>query len=100
MLVFLLTMPRNNSWNNRWTGEGNIYARSRSRPKTIENNLDNQEFYYDFGDGWTAKVSTQKMSAKDANKIMKNSKGFCGYDWMIDSILTHGEIKIERPKSN
>ncbi len=26
-LVFTLTMPNNNSWNGRWSGAGNLYAK-------------------------------------------------------------------------
>jgi hypothetical protein len=32
------------------------------------------------------------MSASEARKIARKSKGFCGYDWMIRSIIKHGYI--------
>lgn len=37
-------------------------------------------------------MSVYKADAKTANRAQKNSVGFCGYDWMIDSILEHGSI--------
>ena len=50
-------------------------------------------FYYDFQDGWGASVCVEKMAAIDGQKIMRKSKGFCGYDWMIDEIIQLGRIK-------
>lgn len=52
--LFILTMPKNNSWNGKWTGEGNLYAYSQvafRRGKPIYSNLKEGNFYYDFGDG-------------------------------------------------
>ena len=36
----------------------------------------------------------KKVDIKEANKIMKKSVGFYGYDWMIDSIIKNKEIKV------
>lgn len=96
MLLFTLSMPNVGSWNGKWTGEDNVYARSFKRTNKIEKELDGKSFCYDFGDGWTARISVQKVLSKDAKKIMKNSKGFAGYDWMISSIFEHGEIVWEK----
>ena len=48
--LFILTMPKNNSWNGKWTGEGNLYAYSQvafRRGKPIYSNLKEGNFYYD-----------------------------------------------------
>jgi hypothetical protein len=37
-------------------------------------------FRYDFGDGWTACISVDVVDSKEANRVMKKSRGFCGYD--------------------
>ncbi len=97
ILLFKLSMPNVGSWNNQWTGEGRLYARTRSfrGKKQIEKAKDLiGSYFYDFGDGWTACVYVTEISPSDSRKINKNSVGFCGYEWMIDSIVNNGEIKI------
>lgn len=103
LIKFELTMPNVGSWNGKWTGESNLYAKiinwdkhygvSKTSKEKVKKILDIGEFYYSFGDGWGANVSVLKIDNKDAIKIRKTSRGFCGYDWMIDSILKYGEIK-------
>ena len=47
-----------------------------------------------FGDdGWGANVNVKIVDSKEAAKVRKKTKGFCGYDWMIDSIIERQEIK-------
>ena len=97
MLVqFTLSMPNCNSWNGRWTGEDNIYARVRNLTKkdypNLEELLEKGYFTYRFDDGWCAGISVEKIDSKRASKIRKNTKGFYGYDWMITSILKDGYI--------
>lgn len=99
MLVkFTLSMPGVNSWNNRWSGEEYLYARVRkfnkSDCKNLETILEEGYFSYDFGDGWRAGISIEKIDSKEAARVRKNSRGFYGYDWMIDSILSDGYIHI------
>ena len=99
-IKFTLTMPNNNSWNGRWTGEENLYVKFRKVPNQKIDDLGIQKpnmhvsknFYYDFGDGWGANVRVCVSDYKEKNKLQKKSSGFCGYDWMIDSILSHGKI--------
>ena len=55
--------------------------------------LDIGDFYYRWDDGWTACVSVTKMSAPEARKLKEKSGSFCGYDWMVDSILNNCSIK-------
>ena len=92
ILSFELGMPNNNSWNGRWSGENDFYARviNFGRGKSAEDKAreirDKGYFYYSFGDGWGASVSVKEVDAKEAAKIRRKSNGFCGYDWMITSI--------------
>lgn len=90
------------SWNGAWSGTGNLYAKtvslSKKQIQTLkENGIETKigskaSFFYDFGDGWKAKVYMTIGYAKDFRKTMTRSKGFLGYDWMIDEILEHGKI--------
>lgn len=91
-LIFILTMPGNNSWNGRWPGEGKVYAMKRkvSGKKAIE--LAGKSFGYNFGDGWYASVRCTKPDAAESRRLMKASQGFCGYQWMVDSIIQDGAI--------
>lgn len=118
-LLFELTMPRNGSWNGQWTGAKNIYARKRRvseevakrvmadatshpiyegifSPKLIGQSELEASFGYDFGDGWYANIKVTQVPAKVANSVVKKSVGFYGYDWMIDSIILHDEIKLSK----
>lgn len=96
MALFIITMPNVNTWNGRWSGENAIYAKSLTafrRNKPIYENLKEGNYGYNFGDGWRANVEVKFMTKRDANSIMKKSKGFMGYDWMIYDICKYGEIK-------
>lgn len=92
ILNFELSMPSNNAWNGKWGSEGEFYAKIINFGKTQKAEtkaqaiLDEGYFRYSFGDGWVAGVSVKKVAAKEAGKIRRKSKGFCGYDWMVDSI--------------
>ena len=93
MIIFTLSMPNRGSWNNKWSGDGKVYARIRHN-KAVPPEIVGKDFYYTWPDGWTACVSVEKVDAKEADKIMKKSVGFYGYDWMIDSIIKNKEIKL------
>lgn len=102
LIAFELSMPNNNSWNGRWSGQGNVYARVHSiRSKAIgERVLANTGYYYNFGDGWGAHVAVREVDAATARKLRNASKGFCGYDWMIEQIKQHGRIlKLHEQRS-
>jgi len=101
---FELTMPNVGSWNGKWTGEGQKYYIVKSVTdkyfKTnIEKLLDGDKlynsWYYNFGDGWGASVRMELIDATIARHRRKISKGFCGYDWMVDSIIKRGKISTE-----
>lgn len=100
MIAFVLSMPSCNSWNGKWSGEDQLYAlvRNSGRSKAAQNLakriVKTGSFYYNFGDGWTACVSAKMVTSAEARGIRKRTHGFCGYDWMVDSILRHETIQV------
>ena len=99
ILSFELTMPNVGSWNGQWTGQSSKYYRhrkvSKQEAEKILANKERNSWYYSFDDGWGANVSVEKVLSGEKNKRERNSKGFAGYDWMIDEILKYGRI-LER----
>jgi hypothetical protein len=89
-------MPNVGSWDGKWSGEEVLYARVRPyRGKTAMERakaLDGKSYHYSWGDGWGASVDVREVTASEAAKIRKKSRGFCGYDWMIDSIEARDKI--------
>lgn len=93
-------MPNVNSWNGKWTGADKKYYRiegftSSKNKERIHELLDGKtwnSWYYDFGDGWGASIKMEIVEAAEARKRQKQSAGFCGYEWMITSILKYGKI--------
>ena len=103
--LFILTMPGTNTWNGKWTGEGGLYAYSKvafRRGKQIYENLKEGYSEYNFGDGWRAGVRVTYVTKSEANKTMRASNGFRGYEWMCEELMTLGRIKTveERRKEN
>lgn len=100
ILAYFLSMPNNNAWNGKWTGQGKPYVivknygRSNESIKKASGILDIGSCYYNFGDGWGASVAIKKVDAKEASRLRRKSAGFCGYNWMVKSIETHGDIRI------
>ena len=98
-ISFKLTMPRVNSWNGKWTGVDKCYAivvkltekAYKERQKEFDK-LKAGQFTYEFSDGWEAFIDTWFVSEEEAKKLVKNSAGFAGYDWMVASILDYGTI--------
>jgi hypothetical protein len=102
IICFELSMPDRGSWNGRWSGEGRPYARirkfggSKATKEKAARILAEGSYYYNFADGWGASVSVRDVTPSEAAKIERKSAGFCGYDWMIDSIIRDGEILVKR----
>jgi|SRR5208337_1593526 len=97
ILAFKLTMPGVASWNGKWSGEGRLYARTRTvgkkKGEEVLSGSDKKFFGYRWSDGWFASVQVEQIDSDEKRKLTKNSVGFAGYDWMIDSILTYGKIR-------
>jgi hypothetical protein len=91
-------MPGVASWNGKWSGERDYYAiiksfRGKSDIADAERILRKGYYHYAFGDGWRAAVYVRRVDSAEAREVRKKSNGFCGYDWMIDSIISTDEIK-------
>ena len=106
IVSFELTMPNVASWNGRWSGEGKKYFIIRKFTGKASKEVISKLFvgtitplearnswYYRWEDGWGANVEAEIVDAYTANKRKKVSSGFCGYDWMVDSILKNGKIQ-------
>lgn len=101
LISFELSMPSNNSWDGRWSGQDDVYVvvrRFSKMPEVDGKQLAGGRFSYSFGDGWVAAVTVRVVTSAAAAKLRKQSKGFCGYNWMIDSILSYGKIYADPPE--
>jgi len=99
-LSFTLTMPSVGSWDGKWTGEEKLYVRvidfgkSKKAHAEAKKILDVGYFHYDFGDGWSAGITVKEVSGNEIRGLRAKSAGFCGYEWMIESIRECLEIKV------
>ena len=99
MLSFTLSMPNVGSWNGKWSGEKYLYAivKNMGTSKKAEELTKDLVggYYYSFGDGWCARVSVEKITSSEARVIRRKSSGFCGYEWMVKSIIRNKKIIVE-----
>jgi len=101
ILCFELSMPNVGSWNGKRSSANSYFAKVVSFGRTkkgiekAQTILDKGYFSYSFGDGWRAGISVKEVNAKEAAKARRKSKGFCGYDWMIDSIRHNNSIQTD-----
>jgi hypothetical protein len=99
IIAFELTMPSVGSWNGKWTGDKDLFAKCRTLSKPEAERLlgDGMEknFSYRWDDGWCASIRVRKIDSSEKKVLERKSSGFCGYDWMIDSIIEHGNIITE-----
>jgi len=96
-LAFILTMPNRGSWNGGWSGEDRIYCilKSFTSKKDMEKAdrlILKKNFHYSWSDGWGANVEVKLVDRAEAMRLRRRSQGFCGYDWMVKSILQYGTI--------
>jgi hypothetical protein len=96
IVAFELSMPSNGSWDGRWSGAEKRYVRVQnvgiSKKARSKWGALIGRYSYSFGDGWTACVVVSEVDPAKARALRKVSAGFCGYDWMIDSIRFDGDI--------
>lgn len=84
---FTLSMPNVGSWNGKWSGAGRCYAIVRSYPiSKADEILSKGGFYYRWDDGWGASIRAEELNSLAARRLRAKSVGFCGYDWMVNSI--------------
>jgi len=95
-LAFRLFMPGRSSWDGKWSGDTKFFAVTRSVPVALAEKVlqgsPNTSYGYNFGDGWVANVGVSKIDGREKRQIDRKSKGFCGYNWMVDSILDKQRI--------
>lgn len=100
MVAFTLSMPGVGSWDGKWSrqDECHVIVRSLTVSEAVHalNNHQSGYHHYAFGDGWAAGVSVREVDRSEARKLRRKSDGFCGYDWMVDSILKHGKIQCRK----
>ena len=97
-LLFTLSMPNRGSWNGRWSGEDKFYGKFLSFTSTkgkvkARELLSAGSWHFSWGDGWGATITVRELEKADVRRFKRNSAGFCGYDWMVDSIIACGEIR-------
>jgi hypothetical protein len=97
IIQYTLSMPQVGSWNGKWSGEDKLYAicRSHSKKETqriLGDGIDHWSYHWT--DGWSALVEAKIIDSEEAARVRKKSVGFCNYEWMIDSIETHGKIIV------
>jgi hypothetical protein len=85
-------MPNVGSYNGKWSGEGRLYAIVKSIHKNKCLLRDGDYYHYNFGDGWSAGVRVSFVNSAEAARIRRKSAGFCGYEWMVKSIIDNGKI--------
>lgn len=88
-VIFELSMPSNNAWDGKWSGEGNTYTVAKTLPNAKFDGL-KRRYTYSFGDGWVAAVRVREAAPRE-----KATNRFCGYEWMIDSILKRDAITAD-----
>lgn len=104
-LAFILSMPGCPSWNGKWSGQGSLYAKvisfssSQKNKAKAQSIIDLGPYSHWWDDGWRAHIDVRLVDGKEARSITKISKGFCGYDWMIDNIRSHGSCYDKKPET-
>jgi hypothetical protein len=115
LVEFKLKMPGRASWNGAWSGEGKNYSLVRelsdedfarlfdlvpsgsptvvacsavpglSATRIAAKCL--RVWSHRWSDGWVAEVTARVVPADEE---LAKSDGFCGYEWMVDNILSRG----------
>ena len=97
MIIFELTFPNRGSWNGRWSGEKDRHIIVKKDSQVPKDRI-GKTYSYDFGDGWVASIAVRKMNGNDSEyrKLKKKNAGFCGYDWMVYSIIAADEVVYKK----
>lgn len=96
LYAFTLSMPSNNSWNGKWSGQDKPYVIVRA-VNAKKYKPEPGSYRYSFGDGWVACVEVREVDGKESRRLRKISQGFCGYNWMIDEIIWYKQIRGSVP---
>lgn len=96
ILAFHLSMPNRPTWDGNWSGAGRKYVvtrsfRGRSGTEKAESILAEGYYHYQWPDGWGAGIQVEEVDSRRARQLRKQSAGFCGYEWMVDTICLYGK---------
>lgn len=96
ILAFYLSMPNCASWNGKWSGDGRKFVivktfRGKKATEKAEKIRDTGYYHYSWPDGWGAGITVKEIDSRQAVRLRRESEGFCGYDWMVESIIKYGE---------
>jgi hypothetical protein len=95
-------MPKVGSWNGKWTGAEKNYTeirRVRNDDKDFakcKQLVAQKNHQYDFGDGWVMNIEVKEIYFNQLKKALRESDGFCGYSWAVDSLIKRGYIISDR----
>lgn len=93
-VVFSLSMPHCGSWNGHWSGENRKHLIFQRMSDKLAAAFDGMSWDYRWDDGWCAVVDARIVSREERRKLSKQNAGFCGYEWMVESILAFGRIEM------
>jgi len=97
-IEFKLTMPGRNTWNGKWSGDDKNYTIVKSVSEAQASLLfegpsrKERSWSYAWADGWCAVVTARRLTKGER---LRKSDGFCGYEWMVNSIISRGSIKAD-----
>lgn len=93
--AFVLTMPGKASWNGKWSGDSSPHILVKDIPAKVRKNLISRSpFQHRWDDGWVAQIDVVPMSK--VYSLIDKSTGFCGYNWMVESLIRFGSIYYAR----
>lgn len=100
ILAFHLSMPNCASWNGRWSGKGRKYVivktfRTKKAIAKATTIRDKGYYHYSWSDGWGAGITVKEVEKGEAAKLRKESQGFAGYNWMVDTICDYGKLMAD-----
>lgn len=96
--AFTLSMPGVGSWDGKWSRSGDCHvivrALSAEQAARAFNRTGEADGYhhYSWPDGWAAGVTVRAVDRNEARRLRRKTDGFCGYGWMVQSIVECGEI--------
>lgn len=88
---FKLSMPHAGSWNRQWSSAGRNFTVTRRMSELSASRLGiPRSWRHAWDDGWCAAIDARVMGKGERSE---KSHGFCGYEWMVDSIIRCGKIQ-------
>jgi hypothetical protein len=88
-VIFELSVLDSRGWNGKWAEIGCKYTVMRKLD--TKSSLIGKCFTYNWKDGWYVRVDVRR--AYQFGRKEKPTGKFCSYEWMVDSLVQHGEIR-------